>query len=54
MSKDLSAKYYHKNKEMLLSENKMYPDLLGEEKDKKKLNMVANDIKVSQRIKDKG
>lgn len=36
MSKDLSAKYYHKNKEMLLSENKMYPDLLGEEKDKKK------------------
>ena len=54
MSKDLSAKYYWDNKEKLPKRPpERYQSLLKKEKEKSG-NIVVNDIKLSQKIKNKG
>ena len=49
MSKNLSAKYYQKTKEIKIR----YPNLSKEEKEKKNDNMVVNVTKISQTMKNK-
>ena len=53
MSKDSSAKYYQNNKEILQRKaHERYQSLSQEEK-KKSNNMVVNDTKISQKMKNK-
>ena len=55
MSKNLSAKYYQENKERLPKKKarERYQNLSKEEKEKKRNNMIVNNIKIYQRMKRK-
>ena len=47
MSKDLSARYYWKNKENIEKKSReIYQNLFKEEKNKKRKNIVANNIRI--------
>ena len=55
MPKDLSPKYYEKNKEMIQKKScERYQNPSEEEKKKKNENIVVNNIRISQKIKNKG
>ena len=52
MSKNSSAKYYQTNKERLQKKaRERYQSLFKDEKEKKRSNMVMNDTKIYQKMK---
>ena len=53
MSKDLSAKYYQNNKERLQKKARERYQSLSKKKKKKSDNMVVNDTKIYQKMKNK-
>ena len=53
MSKDLSAKYYQNNKERLQKKARERYQSLSKKKKKKNDNMVVNDTKIYQKMKNK-